>query len=116
MRNFRKQTIFLCGFDGTPLILTKGKYGLFYRCPKYFHEHRGPKDCVCTNSFSLRDQENLFAELEWLEEEGKLKNGTTGRIGAVKYEITEVSDALIRLTIINIKVKPRKGRDETCSE
>ena len=83
--------------------LTKGKYSLFYRCAHYFFENRGPNDKVCTNYLTLRDQENLYAELELMEENDTLEQGATGRVNSVKYEIAEVSDRIVRVKVDNLK-------------
>lgn len=108
MRDFRKQVVFFCAHDGAYMGLVRGKYGLYYKCDKYFFENRIPGERVCTNYISLRDQESLYAELEWLEEEKMLKVGTTGKVGSVKYKITDIDDMIIRLAVENIKKKRKK--------
>ena len=107
MRSFRKQTIFICAFDNSYMELTKGKYNLYYKCAKYFLRNRNDGERACANYMSLKDQNNLYDELAWLEEEGELKVGKEGIVDSIHYEISNINDKIIKVKIRNIKVKAR---------
>lgn len=108
MRDFRKQTIFLCAFDNAYMGLTKGKYNLYLKCEKYYLKNRNYGEKACINYMSLKDQNNLYEELAWLEEEGQLKKGTEGTVDSIHYEISDINDKIIKVKIRNIKVKARR--------
>ena len=108
MRNFRKQTIFLCAFDGAYMGLTKGKYNLYLKCEKYYLKNRNYGEKACVNYMSLKDQNNLYEELAWLEEEGQLKKGAEGTVNSIHYEIADINDKIIKVKIYNIKVTARR--------
>ena len=99
MRDFRKQTVFFCADDGAYMGLVVGRYGIFYRCDKYFFKNRKPGDAICTNHFSLKEREDLYAELSFLEGKGGLKAGQKGLAGPIHYEISEVNNQLIKVKV-----------------
>lgn len=108
MRNFRKQAIFLCALDNAYMGLTKGKYSLYLKCEKYYLKNRNYGEKACINYMSLKDQNNLYEELAWLEEEGQLQKGTEGIVDSIHYEISEINDKIIKVKIRNIKVTDRR--------
>jgi hypothetical protein len=101
MRDIREDAIFFCGVDGARFFLTKGKYSLYYRCPKYELKNREGDEVVCMNRLSIDDQELLFSELEDLDDEDKIKEGLTGQIRHLLYEIVDVNEDYIKVYVIN---------------
>ena len=99
LRDFRKQTVFFCADDGGYMGLVSGRYGIFYRCDKYFFKNRNSGEATCSNHLSLEERENLYAELSFMEGKGKLKTGQKGVTGPIHYEIMEVNDHLIKVSV-----------------
>lgn len=108
VRDFRKQVIFYCAHDNAYMGLVQGKYGIYYRCEKYFFQKREPGERVCTNYLSLDGQDHLYEELSRLEEKDLLKKGAKGVVDSVYYEIAEINDELIKVKIHN--ARSGKGR------
>ena len=83
---------FFCGVDGDRLMLTKGKYSLYYRCPRYELKNRKGDEGVCMNRLSIDDQELMFSELENLDDDDEIVKGVTGQIRHLLYEIADVNE------------------------
>lgn len=101
MRDVRADAIFFCGVDGARLMLTRGKYSMYYRCPKYELKNRVGDETVCMNRLSLDDEELLYSELEDLDDEDNIKEGISGKIRHLMYQVAEVNSSYIKVYVIN---------------
>lgn len=106
--DIRKKAFFYCICDKKPFLLVEGKYSWFYRCTNYYREYRKEGEPVCNNCLSLRDQDFIYSELLWLENEGTLKEGYIGENNRLKYQIELVSQEQIKVYVANkSKIKGR---------
>lgn len=101
MRDVREDAIFFCGVDGARFMLTRGKYSMYYRCPKYELKNRVGDEQVCMNRLSLDDEQLLYSELEDLDDEGKIQEGVVGKVRHLMYSIDEVNESYIKVYVIN---------------
>lgn len=100
-RNFKRETVFVCEKDRKRLLLCKGKYSLYYRCPNYELKNRGPNENVCMNRMSIYDRNLLIDELEYLNDEEKLIVGTEGCINAIRYKVIDINNTFIIVSIFH---------------
>lgn len=101
MRDLKEDAIFCCGIDGKELKLVMGKHSLYYRCPNYEKEEREEEDEVCMNRLSLKDLDILYAELEQMRFDRRIKPGEHGRKIHLVYEIAEVNPFYIKVYVVN---------------
>lgn len=109
MRDYRKEAVFFCGRDGAYMGLVKGKYGLYYRCENYCSENRTPGEAVCCNCMSIKDRQAILDGLAQLGKDGRLDTGTIGQARSIKYMVTDISEALIKIKVLNLKKYPKEG-------
>lgn len=110
---FRKKIIFICGVDAKRMLLCKGKYNLYYRCPRYDRRNRSPGQKACTNRMSIRERNLLLDRLWRAYENSTFAPGLRGEEGDVVYEVNELNDFYITVCIINTRTVRQEviGRD-----
>lgn len=81
------EVMFLCSKDGNRLSLTKGKYSLYYACPKKNTKSK------CNSRISLKEAETIKNEILTMYVNRQIREGTTYLIenrectvGPISYE------------------------------
>lgn len=105
MINIKNNIEYLCKYHNCTFKLVKGKYSLYYRCPKYEFQYRKPGEKVCTNSVSLKVLDQIGDEIEKLYNDGLLRVGYCGKYRNIKYKVQVVSRNYIEVLIINMDKK-----------
>ena len=95
------------------MLLCKGKYNLYYRCPRYDRRNRPPGQKACTNRMSIRERNLLLDRLWRAYENGTFVPGLRGEEGDVVYEVSELNDFYITVRIVNARTVRQEviGRD-----
>lgn len=103
MPDITKITGFYCSRCNVRLKLVKGKYSIYYRCPKYELKHREYGDTVCTNSISIQKAYKINEILQKKYDDGDLHIGISGKVEFIKYEVVSIATEEIKVKIKNLQ-------------
>lgn len=103
MENLKQIINIYCGVDGERLKLVKGKYSIYYRCPKYEKDNRDEYESVCTNNISLKDKQYICSIIQEKYNQGLLRENYEHNYMHIRFRIVSINKNEIKVLVINKK-------------
>lgn len=101
---------FICGYDKNPMELTLRKFNYNYRCSMKRFDNEDGHCVVCNNVIPLNTYKQLMDELNFIKDEELIKLGHNDIIEDVQYEITDITEDLITISVKYMKRKTKNNK------